>query len=278
MDRVRSIEKVIILNCFGRGGSSILWNMIGSSADVLMPSVEWHQGFYGRHLIAGRVLRKISRPWSLDVPPVVGLQSVIKKRALSSIPEIEWERKPDAKAAVIKLMDHHLSMNKVIKKAFPSYAQILLMRHPVAQCESLMRSGLTLEQAVKWYKDVVQRYIRLLEHDDVHVVKFEDMVLEPFAIRKSIYQSLGISIPDSGAFRIKRKKFGSDRTANNPAIGDYVEVTEQNVHELIDANVNKKSIDRVANDASAYIWTGAGKVAEYFGYEPELAGKFKTAS
>lgn len=278
MSRARDIKKVIILNCFGRGGSSILWNMIGSSADVLMPGVEWHQGFYGRHPAAGRVLRKVSRPWGLDVPAIAGLRPLIRRRVISSVPGSEWDSKPDADATVIKLMDHHLAMNSAIKKTFPYYAQVILMRHPVAQCESLIRSGLTLEQAVKWYTDVVQRYTRLLAHDDAHVIKFEEMVHQPFTIRESIYRALDISVPESGAFRIKRKQFGSDRTSNNRAVGDYVDVTEENVLELIDANVNKKSIERVPDDAVAYIWDKAGTLAGNFGYEAGASGTFKAAS
>ena len=29
----------LLLNCFGRGGSSIVWNIIGSSPDVFMPDL-----------------------------------------------------------------------------------------------------------------------------------------------------------------------------------------------------------------------------------------------
>ncbi len=277
MSRVRDIEKVIILNCFGRGGSSILWNMIGSSADVLMPGGEWHQGFYGRYPVAGRLLRRVSRPWSLDVPPVAGLRPLIKRRVISSVPDSEWDSKPDAEAVVVKLMDHHLAMNRAIKKTFSAYAQVMLTRHPVAQCESLMRSGLSLEQAVNWYVDVVKRYARLLQHDEVQVIKFEDMVRNPFAIRKAIYSALDISVPESGSFRIKRKQFGSDRRSNNLALGDYVDVTQQNVHDLIDVNVNIKSIERVPDDAIAYIWDKAGALAGVFGYERETSGMFKAA-
>ena len=57
-------DRVIVLNCFGRGGSGIVWRMIGSSPDVIMTSREWHVGVFGR----GRPLRKesatgVSVPW-----------------------------------------------------------------------------------------------------------------------------------------------------------------------------------------------------------------------
>ena len=45
--RASAIDRVIILNCYGRGGSGIVWRMIGSSPDVIMTSEEWHVGVFG---------------------------------------------------------------------------------------------------------------------------------------------------------------------------------------------------------------------------------------
>ena len=41
------IGRIIVLNCYGRGGSGIVWRMIGSSPDVIMTSEEWHVGVFG---------------------------------------------------------------------------------------------------------------------------------------------------------------------------------------------------------------------------------------
>ena len=42
-----STNRVIVLTCFGRGGSGIVWRMIGSSPDVIMTNDEWHVGVFG---------------------------------------------------------------------------------------------------------------------------------------------------------------------------------------------------------------------------------------
>ena len=42
------IGRVIVLNCYGRGGSGMVWRMIGSSPDVIMTSEEWHVGASGK--------------------------------------------------------------------------------------------------------------------------------------------------------------------------------------------------------------------------------------
>jgi hypothetical protein len=36
--------KALLLNCFGRCGSSIVRNIVGSLPDVLTPACEWHEG------------------------------------------------------------------------------------------------------------------------------------------------------------------------------------------------------------------------------------------
>ena len=48
------IGRVIVLNCYGRGGSGMVWRMIGSSPDVIMTSEEWHVGAFGKR----KTLRK----------------------------------------------------------------------------------------------------------------------------------------------------------------------------------------------------------------------------
>ncbi len=46
-DGTSSPERIIVLNCYGRGGSGIVWRMIGSSPDVIMTGDEWHVGVFG---------------------------------------------------------------------------------------------------------------------------------------------------------------------------------------------------------------------------------------
>lgn len=269
MKKVSNVNRVIILNCFGRGGSSILWNMIGCSPDVLMTGREWHRGFYGRLPVLGRALRRATRPWGLDVPLLPGLPALAGARVLQSIPAQERTDKPAAGTTVIKLMDHHLCMNRVIDAAFEQTEQIILMRHPVAQCESLARSGLATDQAISWYADVCERFLRLTRQPNVHLVKFEDMVRDPFAVRDRLYSTLGIALPASGGIRFKRKKFGDQRTANEPAVGDYVEMTRENVADLLDPRVNEKSLARVPRERQDYIWSRVADIAAQLGYSPE---------
>lgn len=63
----------IVLNCFGRGGSSIVWNMIASSPDVLWPGLEWHQSVFGSQHVLRKAMRRTGQliDWSIDRKSVV---------------------------------------------------------------------------------------------------------------------------------------------------------------------------------------------------------------
>ena len=267
-----NVRRAILLNCFGRGGSSIMWNMIGSSPDVLMPSGEWHEAFYGRWPIVGRALRRVTRPTGLNVPALRPLSWLVRKRAFSSVPQDELRNKPRATSIVLKLMDHHIAMNSAIAASFPEASQVVLVRNPLAQCESFLRSGLNLKEATARYTEVMGRLITLAARSDTFVYRFDDLVRNPFAARDDLYDRLSISVSSCGSFKMKHKKFGEDRTpAVRRAIGPYVDVTPQNVSELIDKDVNKRSVLRLSDEQRAFIWQETNEVASYFHYAPWTA-------
>ena len=266
------VDRAILLNCFGRGGSSIAWNMIGSSPDVLMPASEWHHGFYGRWQIVGRSLRRVVRAVHADVPALGPLSGLLYKRACASVPATEREAKPGASSIVLKVMDHHIAMNPTIAASFPSASQIVLVRHPLAQCESLLRHGLDMDQATAWYVDVMRRMIRLAETPGTIVCRFDNLVRDPFAERDLLYDKLGLTRPQPDGFALKRKKFGAERTTDvKGAAGDYVDVTAGNVGELIDKDVNERSIARLSDNDKHHVWQATGEVASHFGYTSHTA-------
>lgn len=246
--------------------------MIGSSPDVLMPAGEWHHGFYGRWQVVGRSLRRIVRPFRIDVPAISPLSRALYRRACASVPAVERQAKPRASSIVLKVMDYHIAMNPTIVASFPEVNQVVLVRHPLAQCESLLRHGLGRGQAAAWYVDVMRQMIKLAEKPDTIVCRFENLVRDPFAERDALYGKLGITRPQPDGFVLKRKKFGAERTTDvKGALGDYVDVTAGNVADLIDKDVNERSMARLTESDREYIWQATDEVASYFGYTSQTA-------
>ena len=71
--------------------------------------------------------------------------------------------KPDARSLVVKLMDYHIVFAEMIGSSFERATFVNLTRHPYGQCESLMRSGLSLEDACRWYDDVARMMVQHAE-------------------------------------------------------------------------------------------------------------------
>ena len=114
--RRASTDRVIVLNCFGRGGSGIVWRMIGSSPDVIMTRNEWHVAVFGeKGGCVGHLWRCVGQRPSDRLAP-------FQRYALGKTREmqrpVDVAAKPDARSLVVKLMDYHLVFAQTIGASF----------------------------------------------------------------------------------------------------------------------------------------------------------------
>ena len=163
---------VIVLNCFGRGGSGIVWRMIGSSPDVIMTRKEWHVAVFGERRRLRRALLAMCRSAPIRSSAPFQRYALGKTREMQR--PVDVATKADARSLVVKLMDYHLVFAQTIGASFERATFINLTRHPYGQCESLMRSGLSLEEACRWYVDVARMMAKQVESGAI-TVRFEDM-------------------------------------------------------------------------------------------------------
>jgi Sulfotransferase family len=257
-------DRVIVLNCFGRGGSGIVWRMIGSSPDVIMTSSEWHVGVFGKRKTLRKVLARAFRSF--------GIRSAEPLRHYAVGKTLEMQRptdviaKSDARSVVVKVMDYHIVFADMIAGSFPRAAFINLARHPYGQCESLMRSGLTLERACRWYCDVAHM---MLGHAGPRTifVRFEDVVTRPIDTCDQLYKSLGVRWSDDGRFEFKNKPYGTARLGD---VGiedeEFIRIGEEDVRDHIDASVLHGETERLSNSQRRAIWDLTGAAAARLGY------------
>ena len=148
------VDRIIILNCYGRGGSGIAWRMIGSSPDVIMTSEEWHVGVFGTRKTLRKGLLLTFR--SLGIRTFEPLRRYAFRKTLEMQRPNDVTTKTDARSLVVKLMDYHIVFAQMIGTSFERATFVNLTRHPYGLCESLMRSGLSLLEACRWYDDVAR--------------------------------------------------------------------------------------------------------------------------
>jgi hypothetical protein len=257
-------DEIIVLTCFGRGGSGIVWRMIGSSPDVIMTSEEWHVGVFG----GAKTVRK-GLPWafrSLGIQSFEPLQRYAFRKTLAMQRPIDVTTKTEARSLVVKLMDYHIVFAQMIGSSFERATFVNLTRHPYGQCESLMRSGLSLEGACRWYGDVARMMAKHAESGAI-TVRFEDVVTRPIETCDGLYRSLGVRWSEDGKFEFKIKPYGSERMAD---VGvedrEIVRIGREDAGEQIVPSVLRGETERLSDAQRRAIWHLTGAGAARLGY------------
>jgi Sulfotransferase family len=238
--------------------------MIGSSPDVIMTSKEWHVGVFGSRKTLRKGLLLAFR--SLGIRSFDPLQRYAHRKTLEMQRPNEMSTKTDARSLVVKVMDYHIVFARMIGASFDRATFINLTRHPYGQCESLMRSGLSLERACRWYGDVARM---MADHSESGAigVRFEDVVTRPMETCDRLYRSLGVRWSEDGKFEFKVKPYGADRLGD---VGvedtEFIRIGAQDVSRQIDASVLRGERERLSDTQRRAIWDHTGGVAARLGY------------
>jgi hypothetical protein len=258
-------DRVIVLNCFGRGGSGIAWRMIGSSPDVIMTSEEWHVGVFGA--------RKTLRKGVLLAFRSLGIESLEPMRRYAFRKTLEMQRpndvttKTDARSVVVKLMDYHIVFAQMICASFERATVVNLTRHPYGLCESLIRSGLSLDEACRWYRDVALMMVKQTELGAI-TVRFEEVVTRPIETCDRLYRSLGVRWSEDGRFEFKIKPYGERRTEDvDVRDGKGLRIGAGDAGRYIDASVLSSGRHRLSDHQRKAIWNLTGEMASRLGYD-----------
>lgn len=257
-------EGIIILNCYGRGGSGIAWRMIGSSPDVIMTGKEWHVGVFGGRKTLRKGLSVGFR--SLGIRSFDPLRRYAHRKTLEMQRPNDVTTKSDARSLVVKLMDYHIVFARMIGASFDRATFINLTRHPYGQCESLMRSGLSLESACRWYDDVACMMADHAESGAIGV-RFEDLVTRPIETCDKLYRSLGVRWSEDGKFEFKVKPYGTHRVGDvGVEDGEFIRIGAEDTPHHIDASVLRGERERLSDAQRRAIWNLTGAAAARLGY------------
>ena len=246
------------------------WRMIGSSPDVIMTSEEWHVGVFGSRKTLRKGLLLTFR--SLGIRTFEPLRRYALRKTLEMQRPNDVTTKTDARSLVVKLMDYHIVFAQMIGTSFERATFVNLTRHPYGLCESLMRSGLSLEGACRWYEDVARMMATHVESGAI-AVRFEDVVTRPMETCDRLYRSLGVRWSEDGKFEFKVKPYGTDRLAD---VGvedrDFIRIGAQDASQQIDASVLRGETERLSETQRRDIWDRTGGAAGRLGYT--AAGSF----
>lgn len=246
--------------------------MIGSSPDVLMMSEEWHVAMGPSFTLPGRLAR---RAYSAGLVAPGGAAARVAaallgptsaRRSVAAVVQGERTAKPSADRLAVKLMDHHILHLPMLAAGFTAIRPLILARDPLAQAESLMRSGLTAKAAGRWCADVLRLMDWVRTHWQAPVFRFEDLLADPAAFADDLFARLELAPPRDGRLEAKRKAFGEVRISDAPAVGPIARLSRDELRAFVDAEVNTKAIARLSEADRAAVQRIAGPHAAAFGY------------
>jgi hypothetical protein len=218
-------ERAIVISALPRGGSNILWNVIASHPAVCLPRYEVKE-IIEQLGIAGKLIRK-----GFGERPVIGgiLRRRFKRRAYDlkvaclhdedqgqAAPDRRYQQ-ADIEDTIIclKCLTEDLALSSFLACIYAQCHFIGLVRNGFAFCDGVVRRGGSAEDAARLYSSTVNQILSQAEtFEHFEVVRFEDVLRDPFAVSEKLFRFLELEPNTLDHLRLKAKgKRGAD--------GDY---------------------------------------------------------
>lgn len=207
------MNKLIVISGFARGGTNMLWNIIQSHPRIESPPTE---------------VNKLS------------IDDVLAQHSQSD-------------AVCLKATDYGINKIEDIAKYavnIPLFI-IFLIRNGYAICDGYVRRGYKSSRAGKIYANVGKKMRQIHETmDNVCVVRFEDMVSDPFNLAESLFKFIGM--PQTvDRLRLKSKKIVTQDGRHLAPYGDQGQkywFTRDTIGEIIDPNIDDIQSSRLSGD------------------------------
>ena len=211
----------VVVNALSRGGSNILWNILQSHPRLCSPIRE-----------TGELIFDEITPFNLLSPAAAkrfaasGVVRVLGRRYLRRVFD-EWKlrnfqcanngtksegvpyRREEIENSILcfKGVDSDVELNSLLDALYDNVAYIALVRNGYAVCNGWMRRGVSAEDAGRKYASIVRRMLAQRESSDTFVlVKFEDMIRDPFGTAEHLFRVLELEPTALPKLRLKAKR------------------------------------------------------------------------
>jgi len=291
-------NRPIILNCFSRGGSNILWNILLSHPEVCSPiqetlqifRLDWrgirkeglkaallgHQwrlfdqwNLHGRAPISSRAQEFIDQTlfyWKLKTLQDSDMRYKSKDKVYS-LAEVENSR------LVLKNNNGTIFLSGVFFEMYPDAIFFGLVRDPIPLYESHKRNRTPVssspERFASFYQDMVGKMLSDANRfSSYQLVYFEDMLKDPLGATKSVYDFAGLDMNKVPQMRFKAKPHmqadGSHST--NFQSGKHYWLERDEIPQLLEAEVNQYQVSRLESKEVDIIRALTQNVREQLGY------------
>lgn len=289
-------EQPIFLNCFSRGGSNILWNFFLTHPDVCSPIQETIQifrldlkgiTFPGLHVALTARQPRLFDQWLLksrrEIPRTTQkfIDQTLYRWKLKTLDDAEMRFKSEdtpytlqevqLARLVAKNNNGLVFLSDILSEMYPGAIFFALVREPYALYESHKRRGITksVEEFVDFYTSIANRMLAdKVRIRNYHIVKFEELLAEPLAMIKYIYDCAGLEFTKIDKIRLKAKPHlhanGSHKTPFKQ--GQHYWFAQNDLYQMLEPGINELQGERLDEQERRVLNHRLAPICQRLGY------------
>jgi hypothetical protein len=253
------MNRVIVINSFGRSGSNILANMIGSSPRVLMAVNEFWQFYYNGMNLPPKVYRRLGiQPGKLASRSMFFARRFRKRlgksiqASISTDYQLRKERRIDLESVdhvLFKVTEYDIFLNSKIEEQFDETIFIGLVRNGYGLCDSWKRRGMPAKMAGRMYGHIAgQMVAERNSRNNYLLVRFEDMLSDPLGFLDRLYERLALPPPHADSYIHRPKGYGPGQETAASASRTMRLVDRSYWKTLVTENINAAALERLTSE------------------------------
>jgi hypothetical protein len=287
----------IILNCFSRGGSNILWNIFLSHPDVCSPMQEtleifrlnlrkdpkWEgfrfvlmsgqPSFFNQwHLKERKALSQKSSQFVDQVLFEMKMKTLEDEEMKFKQEEILYSEEEVKQSRLVLKNNNGLAyLSDPFRALYPESVFFSLVRNPVSLYEGHKRRGLVknVQQFSDFYNNLCGKMLQdASKMEGYHIVKFESIIIDPEIIIPDLYKKANLDISQVPQFRFKAKKFinsdGEHKTKFE--LRKHYWFKLEDLGEILEPNVNEYQTQLLSEQEIQEVKSRTAFVASQLGY------------
>jgi hypothetical protein len=253
------MNRAIVINSFGRGGSNILANMIGSSPSVLMAAAEFWQFYYDGLNLHPKIYRNMGIRTGKLISKATFSAKRFKTRLGKSIQHsisTDYQLRERrgigfelADCVLFKVTEYDIFLNAEVERQFDETTFIGLVRNGYGLCESWKRRGMPPETAGRVYGHIAGHMVaERNSRDNYLLVRFEDMISDPLRLLDRLYGDLALIPPNENSYIHRPKGYGPGQEAAASGNREMRIVPRSHWESLAAKNVDAAAIERLTRE------------------------------
>jgi len=288
----------IILNCFSRGGSNILWNIFLSHPDLCHPLEETLQIFstniraprYEGFKVAFMEKFSLFDQWNFQdrvlFKPQTGdyIDNILYKRKLNNLIDHEMKYKTEndiyskseveKSRIVLKNNNGLIFLTDAFNEIYSDSTFIGMVRHPIALYESHKRRKTKVAKSIKTFTNYYTCLVKKMLADNqtksnYHLITFEELLSNPVNLLEKLYNWANIDQTRIKKIRLKAKPFMNHEGRHSTKLikNKHYWFNLAELTKYLDVNINKNQVSLVSENEKLLMYETLKDYMSIFQYE-----------